>query len=393
MKRVPITSVCDFQGGSQPPKSTWISEPREGYIRMLQIRDFTQPDKERIEFVPISKSLKICSESDILIGRYGASIGKILTGLAGAYNVAIIKTIPNENRISKKFLKYVLKAPEFQFFVQNVGSRAAQAGFNKKELAQFHIPLPDLDTQKRIVTVLDKAQRVIELREKSLELLDQLLRDTFLDMFGDPVLNPKRWEVKKLSEISKIQIGPFGSQLHKSEYISGGIPLINPTHIVNGEIIPSNDFTITHEKASELKKYLLRKGDIVMGRRGEMGRCAEIHEEQDGYFCGTGSLFLRPSTEIDPTILSFILSSSSIKAYLESNSLGTTMSNLNKSIVGGIPIVMPPISIQKGYRLLRKRVELMKKEVANSQNEIETLFSSIIQSAFNGKLELDNELG
>ena len=90
-KIVKLGEVCDFEGGSQPPKSEWTKEPCEGYVRMLQIRDFTQSRKADVEYVKISKKLRLCKANDILIGRYGASVGKILTVLEGEYNVAIIK--------------------------------------------------------------------------------------------------------------------------------------------------------------------------------------------------------------------------------------------------------------------------------------------------------------
>ena len=109
MNYIPLTQVCDFQGGSQPPKEQWIDHAEDGYIRMLQIRDFTQPDKDNIEYVRLTKTVKTCNEDDILIGRYGASVGKILTGLSGAYNVAIIKTIPDASKLTKRFLYHYLK--------------------------------------------------------------------------------------------------------------------------------------------------------------------------------------------------------------------------------------------------------------------------------------------
>ena len=96
-----LTDVCDFQGGSQPPKDEWSFEAKDGYIRMLQIRDFTQSEKVTPEYVKIGKTTKTCMSDDILIARYGASLGKILTGLAGAYNVAIMRTIPNEHLLRK----------------------------------------------------------------------------------------------------------------------------------------------------------------------------------------------------------------------------------------------------------------------------------------------------
>ena len=99
-----LTDICDFQGGSQPPKDEWLFEKQEGYIRMLQIRDFTQSEKVVPEYVKISKSTKICQADDILIARYGASIGKILTGLSGAYNVAIMRAIHETHMLQKKYL-------------------------------------------------------------------------------------------------------------------------------------------------------------------------------------------------------------------------------------------------------------------------------------------------
>ena len=93
-KKYRLTEICDFKGGSQPPKKEWINEPREGYVRMLQIRDFTQGKEEHIAYVKYSKKIRTCNSDDVLIGRYGASVGKILTGLSGAYNVAILKSIP-----------------------------------------------------------------------------------------------------------------------------------------------------------------------------------------------------------------------------------------------------------------------------------------------------------
>ena len=94
-----LGEVCDFEGGSQPPKSEWINHSQEGYVRMLQIRDFTKSRNFEIEYVKITKKLRLCKADDILIGRYGASVGKILTGLAGAYNVAIIKSIPDSKTL------------------------------------------------------------------------------------------------------------------------------------------------------------------------------------------------------------------------------------------------------------------------------------------------------
>ncbi|TOM47564.1 type I restriction endonuclease subunit R, partial [Vibrio parahaemolyticus] len=198
---------------------------------------------------------------------------------------------------------------------------------------------PPLAEQKRIAAILDKADAIRQKRKQAIELADEFLRSVFLDMFGDPVTNPKGWEVKKLSNIAHIQIGPFGTQLHKEDYIENGIPLINPTHIVQGSIVPNSNLTISSKKHRELSEYHLKAGDIVMGRRGEMGRCAIVHEQEAGWLCGTGSVFIRPQNiGVFSEYLNKLLSSQAIKKHLESESQGATMPNLNKTIVGNIQI-------------------------------------------------------
>ena len=104
---------------------------------------------------------------------------------------------------------------------------------------------------------------------------------------------PEDWEIVKLSQLSdEIQTGPFGSQLHKEDYVEEGIPLINPKHIKDQRIYPDWSVSITDEKLQDLPQYILTTEDIIMGRRGEMGRSAPITEQEKGWFCGTGSLFI-----------------------------------------------------------------------------------------------------
>ncbi|MEG2196555.1 MAG: restriction endonuclease subunit S, partial [Cellulosilyticaceae bacterium] len=180
MKRdlVKLTDACDFQGGSQPPKDQWITTPKEGYIRMLQIRDFTQ-NRVVEEFIKLTNTTKTCEEDDILIARYGASVGKILTGLAGAYNVAIMKTIPRPEILDKRYLYYFLKTEYFQNIIQNVGSRAAQAGFNKAELESINIYIQSLDEQQETVNILNKANQLINSRKEQIQACDELIKSQF----------------------------------------------------------------------------------------------------------------------------------------------------------------------------------------------------------------------
>lgn len=378
--KVSLTDICDFQGGTQPPKDEWIDQPAQGYVRMLQIRDFTQSDKNYIEYVKDTGKLKTCIEDDILIGRYGASIGKILTGLAGAYSVAIVKTIPDEKVVSKKYLYWYLNSQYFQRFISNVGSRAAQAGFNKNDLGAAQIPLVDKERQEEICEVLEKANKLISLRKQQLAKLDELVKARFVEIFGDPVSNPLHWKKVKLSELADIKIGPFGSLLHKEDYVTGGHPLVNPSHIISGKIIVDNDLTLTEEKYFELSAYHLKKNDVILGRRGEMGRCAVVNEE--GLLCGTGSLLIRTNGTVTADYIQKIISFPTFKKTIEDMAVGQTMPNLNVPIVSNFMIIVPPLSVQKDYYDFVERVDQQKQTVQQSLEKLELMKKALMQEYF-----------
>ena len=380
MEKVKLTDICDFQGGSQPPKEEWSFDEQEGYIRMLQIRDFTQGERVTPEYIKISNTTKMCEANDILIARYGASIGKILTGLAGAYNVAIMRTIPDTSRIKKLYLYYYLKSPYFQNAILNVGSRAAQAGFNKEDLSKLDIECPELIKQDKIIAVLEKLECIIEKRKIELSNLDDLIKARFVEMFGDPVSNPYGYDKVALSDLADIKIGPFGSLLHKEDYIDGGHPLLNPSHIVDGKVSPDDKLTIYDEKYEELSAYQLKTGDVVMGRRGEMGRCAVVPE--DGFLCGTGSMLIRTKGEVTADYIQKIISFPSFKKTIEDMAVGQTMPNLNVPIVSGFQIIKPPMEVQDRYYAFAEQVNKSKVAVQKALDETQILFDSLMQKYF-----------
>jgi len=151
-----LGDVCGFQGGSQPPKSKFQYTPAKSLVRFLQIRDFAS-DKN-LTFIPESAKNRLCEADDIMLGRYGASVGKVLTGLAGAYNVALIKTIPDESRISRRYLYHYLTSPAFQSPLRQVAARSAQDGFSREDISGFAIPLPPLPEQSAVVESLDAVE-------------------------------------------------------------------------------------------------------------------------------------------------------------------------------------------------------------------------------------------
>jgi len=175
--------VLDYKGGAQPPKSQFINEPREGYIRFLQIRDFTSDNT--ITYIPKNKKNKTCKKDDVLLGRYGASVGKILRGKEGAYNVACAKIIVlDEDKVSKDFLFYFFHSSLIQDTLKGI-TRGAQAGFNKKDIAKLKVLTPKWEVQTTLIKILQQVDNYLIEGKKSLEFSDY--KNVFLKDFSSSV--------------------------------------------------------------------------------------------------------------------------------------------------------------------------------------------------------------
>lgn len=197
---------------------------------------------------------------------------------------------------------------------------------------------------------------------------------------------PEGWEYVRFGSFSnEIATGPFGSMIHKSDYIDNGIPLINPSHMINGKIVADKSISVSLEKSKELNSYLVSAGDIVMARRGEMGRCAEVTQSEQGWLCGTGSFVLRFYGELSRSFITLIFNTMWVKNYLCSESIGTTMTNLNHGILNKMPLLVPPLSEQ--HRIVAKVDELMslcdtlKTNIQNAQATQLHLADALVEQA------------
>jgi type I restriction enzyme S subunit len=162
-----------------------------------------------------------------------------------------------------------------------------------------------------------------------------------------PFEQPDGWEWVRFSFLSnEIATGPFGSMIHKSDYVKDGIPLINPSHMIESKIIEDPTIAVTKTKAEELSSYILYENDIVMARRGEMGRCALVTDREKGWLCGTGSFVLRFNSSLSRSYILLLFKTKWIKEYLGGESIGTTMTNLNHGILNKLPLLIPPLDEQ-----------------------------------------------
>jgi type I restriction enzyme S subunit len=204
------------------------------------------------------------------------------------------------------------------------------------------------------------------------------------------------WAAARMSQLLvELQTGPFGSSLHESDYQKGGVPVINPASIRNGRVTPIESMAVGPAVLERLATFKLRAGDIVMARRGEMGRCAVVTDREDGWLCGTGSLILRLPDFLYPPFVVALIGSPFVREYLGGSSVGATMQNLNQSILLNLIIGLPPLAEQR--RIVAKVDELMaicdglEAQLNIAQTERRRLLEAVLDRARNdGDVPVDN---
>lgn len=379
-----LGEVCDFEGGSQPPKVNFIHEPRKGYVRFLQIRDFGS-DKH-ITYIPDSNKNRHCTAEDILLGRYGASVGKILINKKGTYNVAVMKTIPNLDILDKKYFYFYLISDEFQKRLSKVAARSAQAGFSKDDIYDFPIIVPPLPEQHRIVKILDEVfanvAKAKENAEKNLQNAKELFESYLQSVFANP---GKDWEEKKLGEAYDVRDGTHDSP----KYQKDGYALITSKNLKRDELnyqkikyISEKDYKKINERSK------VHKGDILFAMIGTIGNPVVIKTEPD-FAIKNVALFKIPKDQ-DSYFLKYFLDSKFVIDKMMSEAKGTTQKFVGLGYLRDFKIQLTKLDEQKSIvaKLDALSAETKKLETIYQQKlvDLEELKKSVLKRAFNGDL-------
>lgn len=365
-----------------------LANPEQIY-ELYSVPSFDTQYPEIIAGKDISSTKVEVQENDVLICKINPRINRVWIvkhnteyPLIASSEWIVVRSPEND----PSYLKWYFSSEQFKSLmvsqVTGIGGSLTRA--QPKQVATYPVPLPDLPTQRRIAATLDKVSEGIAVCRQMLADLDVMVKARFVEMFGDPVTNPHGFEKVALSDLADIKIGPFGSLLHKEDYIVGGHALVNPSHIIDGQVSVDEKLTVSDEKYEELSAYHLQIGDVVMGRRGEMGRCAVVLN--DGLLCGTGSLLIRTRGEVTADYIQKIISFPSFKKTIEDMAVGQTMPNLNVPIVSGFQIIKPPLEVQKAYYEFVGQADKSKFFVQQQLAELETLKKSLMQEYYGGSL-------
>lgn len=360
------------------------------------VDDQIVPDPSKL----ISKSVKqrlanyILAEGDIVVARRGeigrcAVVGPNEAGWLCGTGSFFVRPLPSTD---SRFLAHLIRSADYREKLEKASTGTTMKNLSNAALRDLVVEIPPLPQQKRIVGILDEAFDGIATAkanaEKNLQNARALFESHLQSVFTH---RGNGWAEKKLSEVAKsISTGPFGTMLHKSDYVPDGIPLVNPMNIIDLRIVPSSRMMVSKETSKRLNAYVLKAGDIVIARRGELGRCALVTEGESGWLCGTGSFFLRLSDCMDGKFFVALFSSKPFRVLLKDSAIGTTMSNLNHSILNELPILVPPISEQRSIMAMAdemlSQVERLESIYQQKLAALEALKKSLLHQAFSGQL-------
>ena len=368
------------------------------YVGMENIESNSARFIGSIEPQSVKSSTFKFTPEHILYGRLRPYLNKVLAPEFEGHCSTEIFPIKTSEYLDRNFLLYWFLMESTVKLINATCTGARMPRANMNVVFEFEFPTPPLAEQKRIVAILDEAfegcDRAIRNTEKNLanarEIFESYLNAIFTQK-GD------QWVEKKLDEIAgKVFTGPFGSLLHKSDYISDGIPIVNPANIEGDKIIPNFNKTISQDVAIRMSAYILKYNDVVVGRRGEIGRCAVVREDQAGWLCGSGSFFIKPFKNVNSTFLAHLLRSFPYRSKLEKLASGATMLNLSNQSLSELILTMPSLDEQNQItsKLNDLRIETQRLETIYRQKlaALKELKQSILQKAFTGELTADKEV-
>ncbi len=394
-------------------------QPKDGIVTAFRDGEVTLRSNRRTDgFTNAAKE----------IGYQGVRVDDLVVhamdGFAGAIGVSdsdgkcspvySVCTAKQKGKVHVAYYGYLVRQLAVTDFISSLakGIRERSTEFRYSEFSILELAVPPKEEQKQIAVFLDyetaKIDALIEKQQQLIALLgekrqavishavtqglnpDAPMRDSGLEWLGDV---PEHWDVRKLKHsATDIQTGPFGSLLHAEDYISGGVPLVNPAHMVDGKIVREDKCTVDDATQVRLVRHQLKEGDLVCARRGELGRCAVVRAEHDGWLCGTGSLRISFSTELSAEFACFLISSDGFKGELSLASRGSTMENLNPDTIGSVHVPVPPVKEQsqilKMIADMSQRLDSLESLAIAKSELLQERRTALISAAVTGNIDV-----
>ena len=395
-----ISDLCEQVRGVTYSKAEASLTPSEGYKPVIRANNITENGLtfDDLVFVPKGRinNRQSIKENDVVIATSSESIdivgkaARALTDFDGGFG-AFCKVLRPNNKVDAGYFSHFFRTKQYRQRVSALASGANINNLRNEHLDDLEIQVPSIPEQRRIAVILDKADALRTKRREAIAKLDQLLKSVFLDMFGDPVTNPKGWAKLPLQDLCEapddIKCGPFGTQLAKSEFTKEGVPLWGIKNVNALFNRPTKEF-VSAETAKRLYAYSIQSGDIVMTRKGTVGNCAIYPKGFPTGIMHSDLLRLRVSEKhCAPIFVSYQLhESQDVEQQMKLISGGAIMPGINVGRLKNLQVFVPPLAEQQTFAEVSEKFEQQKDRLQHHANQLDALFASLQHRAFAGEL-------
>jgi len=385
----PLSEIADVLSG-YAFKSSWFGDGADKIVRIGDLQDGLIQLDEAKTFESskhnVSDQFKI-REGDILMALSGATTGKIALATEkdeGAYLNQRVAIVRGKNKTHSEYLRHVLGGSLIDELLLLAGG-AAQPNLSPKNLANFVIPLPPLEEQKRIAAILDKADAIRRKRQQAIELADQFLRSVFLDMFGDPVMNPKGWSVDQLSDCIKHANNGLSRRRKEGENTGDIVLRLQDVQYEGIQFDKELNRIALDEK--EKPRYKLDDNDLVFirvnGNPDYVGRSAVFKGYRENVYHNDHLIRIKFSDVYNSEFLSYVLNYPGSRVIIkEQLKTSAGQHTISQSGIEKLSFYRPPKDLQDKFVRIKNRV----KEVHYDLQKINDLFGALSQQAFKGGL-------
>jgi type I restriction enzyme S subunit len=396
MQKVKISKVCKISNGFAFKSDKYVSSDGARVIRITNVQKGKIVDNDP-RLYPFSEVKNLenykINEGDIMMSLTGnvGRVGKFPKELLPAFiNQRVCRIKSNTEKLSDDYLFHFLNSNKFENDAVRNSAGAAQLNLSTNWLAEYEIPLPNLATQQKITKILDKADELRQYNQQIVAKYDALTQSLFLDMFGDMAHNHSKFAQVPLIDLvadkHDIKCGPFGTQLSKSEYVEFGVPIWGIPQI-NSRFEKKPTEYITTQKAEILKQYSVLPNDLIMSRKGNVGKCAIYPNWEMGILHSDALRIRCDKDKISPIFLAWQFRiSRSLETQVNDVSSGAIMAGINVSKLKNIQPIVPPIELQNQFAERVQLIEAQKQQAQEALAKSELLFQGLLQQAFNGEL-------
>ena len=384
---IPLGEVAEFINGAAFKPEDWHENGRK-IIRIQNLNDSSKP--YNLTTRNVDKKYEV-NTGDILVS-WSASLGVFewLEMETAWLNQHIFKAIPDKAKVHKNYFKYSLGKAlnDMECYLHG----ATMKHVNRKEFLSTKIYVPPLEEQRRIAAILDKADGVRRKRKEAIRLTKELLRSTFLEMFGDPVTNPKGWRKISLGELLAEPL-QNGAYFPKERYVEApdGVEMVHMSDAFYN-FVERGQLKRVQVTSEESEKYKLIPNDVLIARRslnyeGSAKPCL-ISEADQPLIFESSLIRVRLNAEVIDSFFffSYMLEPRARSAYVFPNVTKSTISGINQAGLRRISVLVPPMSNQKKYRDIYKKILGTQSNYQKDYENIDNLFNSLLQRAFRGEL-------